>query len=917
MQTPRPPRGISVLRHVWCRPLLCAVAVCGAVMFPTALGADRKTTPAATPILKTGGFFRCHFTWKTELARRSSGALQFARVARISRGGLKLEEEKNITCTPPPPADWASPDFDDRAWVRARGPLFTRVTRRLALLCVRGKFRVPEPAKAGGLTLSLSFRGGVVVYVNGRELVRSHLPKGKIGPDTPATDYSKDAYTDPDGYLLRWVGFGDPEKYGDRFRLRARHLNDVKIPSSMLRKGLNVLAVELHRAPTAEVMHTGRPRRHTRRYTVWSMLSLERLDLAAPPGSTVAPNFKRSPGLRVWTHPVTASLHGPDYGDPNDPPQPLQICGAPNGAFSAQFVVGSDRAIHGLKVVPDELSGPKGAVLPASAVNVRYATLGDHPEGGTERRYPYSGGTQQRYRRGVRRFDGLLDEPPDPVAADGKTDGAIQPVWVTVRAPRDARPGTYSGALTVHTKGAPPTRVPLEVYLADWPLPDPADFVTHVGLIQSPDTLAVRYKVPMWSERHWELIERSFKFIAQVGGKTLYIPLIRRTYFGNKHSMVRWIKKADGSYDHDFSIVEKYVGIAAKHLKRPPVVCAYCWEVSTGSIYMSGKHHFVKNAGMPFTIVDPKTGKLTEAVGPTWGSKGIRAFWRPVMDGLRRVLAKHGLAKSLMVGICGDRHARKDAVEDLRAVAPEAGWVVASHNMPTALHKQPVSYATGVWGLTPPPPPATKRYYGWKSPYRRAAFPRYGASVVGHSLRTWSPLGVYRSATEAAMTGARGRLQGIGRCGADFWHMRKIKYSSAPICGRYPETAGWHGGWLHNSFPYILAPGKDGAVATARFEMFREGIQETEARVVIEKVLTDPAKRARLGSTLAARCQAALDKRIEAYREAIAGGGTYVTWAGFADSGWQKRSWDLYAAAAAVTGGKPPKAADKAQFFGP
>jgi len=899
-----------------------ARALCAAVILMIAASATQALAAGEPPeagrarvtVLNTAGFFRCHFTWRTIQMRRASGELELVGVTPQWGRAPKLAKAKHVTCTPPPPKDWASPDFDDSAWVRARGPFFTRLCPQWALLCLRGKFHVPDPARAGDLALSLSFRGGAVVYVNGREVSRSHLPKGKLGPLAPADDYPKDAYADPDGYLLRWVGFGDPEKYGDRFLLRTRHVANLKVPASMLRKGLNVLAVEVHRAPTAEILFTGKPRQHTRGYTVWSMLGVTKVALSAPPGSNVRPNIRRAKGLRAWTHPTLQSLHNVDYGDPNELLQPLRICGARNGTFSAQFVVESDRAVRGLKVTPGELKAGNGAAIPGSAVDVRYALPGDHAEGGTERYYRHSGGTEVRYPRGTRRFDGLADEPPAEVSANDADGGAAHPVWITVRVPRDARPGVYSGTAAVNLEGHKPIEAPLRLSVADWALPDPHEFRTHAGLIQSPDSLAMRYKVPMWSEKHWKLIERSFEITARAGNKVVYLPVIRRTYFGNEHSMVRWIRQARGSYKHDFSIVERYVATAVKHLKKPPVVCVYCWEVSTGSTYMSGRHHHVKNVGMPFTVLDPKTGKLEKADGPAWGSKEIRAFWKPVFGGIRKILARHGLEKSMMVGICGDRRAHKDAVEDLRAVAPDAGWVMASHNMPVRLHGQLVGYGTGVWGLGPAPSPRVKRYYGWKSPLRRAAFPRYGASVVGHSLRITSPLGVYRASTEAALTGARGRLQGIGRCGADFWPLIKVKYSMRPICGRYPETSGWHGGWLHNSFPYILAAGRDGAIPTVRFEMFREGVQESEARIAVEKVLTDPA--AKLDARLAARCQAALDSRVSAYLHAIEGGGTYVSWIGFIGSGWQERSWDLFAAAAAATGGKAPTPEEKAVFFG-
>ena len=64
---------------------------------------------------------------------------------------------------------------------------------------------------------------------------------------------------------------------------------------------------------------------------------------------------------------------------------------------------------------------------------------------------------------------------------------------------------------------------------------------------------------------------------------------------------------------------------------------------------------------------DPATGRQEEAEGPKWGTPEVREFWRPAFDGLREMLAKRGLEKSLMVGVAGDSRPNKDAVEDLKA----------------------------------------------------------------------------------------------------------------------------------------------------------------------------------------------------------------------------------------------------------
>ncbi len=48
------------------------------------------------------------------------------------------------------------------------------------------RVKVTDPAEVEGLTLELAYRGGVAVFVNGREVGRAHLPEGALDPETLA-----------------------------------------------------------------------------------------------------------------------------------------------------------------------------------------------------------------------------------------------------------------------------------------------------------------------------------------------------------------------------------------------------------------------------------------------------------------------------------------------------------------------------------------------------------------------------------------------------------------------------------------------------------------------------------------------------------------------------------------------------------
>jgi len=812
-------------------------------------------------ILDTYSYWRVHMAWRTTV---------FGHDRTDARPREKVDQ---VLPSPLPPAGWMRSDFDDGGWLRQSGPVHGgygfQLPRTLALVCLRGTFMVTDPSAARGLTMSLRYRGGAVVYLNGREVARAHLPEGDIEFNTLADAYPIEAYRTPGGAAIRW-GWRDPTTYKDRCETRIRALTDVHLPSALLRKGANVLGIELHRAPVhpdvdkLKHAHAGR----------WSPVGLVSVEVRGG-GSGVVPNVARPPGVQVWdANPLVGVFDELDYGGPNESLRPVRMVGCRNGVFCCQVVVSADAPIEDLQARAGgfRLVGETASV-PALPARVLYP-LPDGDEKGAAGRY--------RDARNPRRFD-TLAQAPRPAAT-------VQPIWILASVPADAKPGEYRGTLTVRAAGTRVAQVPLELKVADFRLPDPRDFRTFVDLIQSPDSVAIQYKVPLWSEEHFRLIERSFGLMGEVGARAVYIPLVCRTHFGNAQSMVRWTKRRDGTYAHDFAVMDRYLDLWQKHIGTPEVVCLYAWDYFLGGGYFGRKGR--KALGAPVSLLDPDSGEVTELTGPVHGSEGSTAFWKPVFDEIRARLNRRGIPdKAIMIGLAGDTRPYPPVTRMFSEVAPYAKWVVHSHAKATSINDVPVGYLAQVWGGRAAPDPSVKRVYGWRSEWIETIFPRYRPAPIGPMWPS-SHLAVHRKISEAMLMAG---YRGFGRVGADFWPVlegRRGRRKS--VLGRYPQ-ANWHQLGVSNSTAAMLSPGPNGARPTIRLEMLRQGVQEAQARIFLEGALTEESLRGKLGEALAKRCQDLLDDRARMFKI-----GYRTSWQWFASSGWQRRNEALFEAAADV-----------------
>jgi hypothetical protein len=741
-----------------------------------------------------------------------------------------------------PDAAWAAPGGDVLSWARylqsdlreflgeygvARYQFDGRDRSWPALLCLRTVFGIAEPAQVTDLEVTVACLGGAVAYVNGKEVGRGFLPPGAIHPLTVAEDLPAAAYVMEDGVTplpeLKMNTEPDP-KLLPRYQQHVRTFA-IKVPREVLVKGANTLAVEVHRAPVCGPM--GR--------SPWVHLGVRSVTLTSASGAGVIPYAQALKGTRLWSAipeeqiaatlaPASANryglwtiywmrgraVRGIQCGNPFDPVVPVRIAAPRNGTGSGLTAVTDLAGLRDVTAAVSALRGPAGE-LPPSAVEIRYAV--QHAD--------------------MHYCDALLPTLP--------AGTVTVPVWVKVEVPKTQPPGWYTGTLGVKANGKD-FAVPVQVLVTGATLPEARDFTSLMGAASSPEVIAAHYEVEPWSDAHLRLMGPSLRMIGQLGNDVLNVPVILgsmepvgrggRLAGGSAKGprrlpLVRWVKDG-GGVKPDFSLLEKFLDVYVKHCGPPKALSLYVWDsgctTEIANAYEGRRIDSVEvGAKSPLLVQqwDPKTGEITEMPAPQFLEPGAEKFWRPLFDGVRALVVKRGWSERIILaGLGSDSRPGEKTGEVLRQWAPYMRWRILSHFSGDPAPKDGKMIATGKLevGLKEHP---------WLSNGLARAFT---AAELEKALTDTSefmdlPTQRWMWADNAAPLVFRTMpmLSGVlGQLGLDFW-------PEATKRGQLPKNSG--GGFSPSNA--MTVPGPNGAEPTVRFQMMREGVQDTELRYMI------------------------------------------------------------------------------------
>jgi Domain of unknown function (DUF4091) len=211
----------------------------------------------------------------------------------------------------------------------------------------------------------------------------------------------------------------------------------------------------------------------------------------------------------------------------------------------------------------------------------------------------------------------LVADPIDLIGEMPLEKNTVRPIWLSLNIPSMADPGKYSGKIIVHAEKD--FVLDIEVEVSANLLPPPSNWIYHLDLWQYPAPIAKMHGVEMWSDAHFELMKPYYKSLANAGQKVITANIIAQPW-GMNHvhfedpTLVKWIKKIDGSWIYDFSLFDRYVQLVMD--------CGISQQINCYSMLSWDGAYLYEDEALGNSVAT----KLEV------GSAAYIVFWKPMME---------------------------------------------------------------------------------------------------------------------------------------------------------------------------------------------------------------------------------------------------------------------------------------------
>jgi len=395
----------------------------------------------------------------------------------------------------------------------------------------------------------------------------------------------------------------------------------------------------------------------------------------------------------------------------------------------------------------------------------------------------------------------LIPDVLDDATSLNMSERSVRSAWLSVDIPREVEPGTYRGRVVARARGGVQIEFACVIEVLEPTLPTPHDWKFHLDLWQNPYAVARYHHVKPWSPEHFSLMNPHLQMLADAGQKNLTVTIVNRPWGTQTYdpygSMVRWILHRDGTWDYDFSKLDRYIEFAATCGLDRNIVCysplswthrVEYWDEETGEEVVR--------------IAKPATPEYA-------------GLWGPFL----RALERHGREKGWIGRLyLGSDEVASSSLDALRALiekeAPGLKLAMAGHNDPN------LASIIDDWcvGILPDPVEASVAKYraakGRITTFYVCCAPERPNTFVASPPAEAEWLGIYAAAMH---------YDGFLRWAYDSW-------TEDPLYDTTHVT--WPAGDCFLVYP--------NARSSIRFERLREGIQDWEKIRILREMGKKP-----------------------------------------------------------------------------
>ena len=161
--------------------------------------------------------------------------------------------------------------------------------------------------------------------------------------------------------------------------------------------------------------------------------------------------------------------------------------------------------------------------------------------------------------------------------------GETRAIWCEIAVPAETAPGSYTVRLSLY-RGCmltAETRIAdaeITVEVVDCLMPTVTEQKFHLDLWQHTSNIARKHETPLWSDAHFAVLEQYAKSLGELGQKAVTLIVSEVPWSGQscymeyrmaanlfEYSIVPVTRHPDGSFDYDFTKMQRYIDICANY----------------------------------------------------------------------------------------------------------------------------------------------------------------------------------------------------------------------------------------------------------------------------------------------------------------------------------------------------------------